>query len=86
MPKNMPERIASMEQELKALKERHHEAETKRKRDEAQKAKKDDTRRKLLAGTVLLAIVERGEITQAQFRQWLDSALTQPKDRALFDL
>lgn len=86
MPKNMPERIASMEQELKALKERHYEAETKRKRDEAQKAKKDDTRRKLLAGTVLLAIVERGEITQAQFRQWLDSALTQPKDRALFDL
>lgn len=86
MTKNMQERIASMEQELKALKERHQEAEIKRKRDEAQQAKKDDVRRKLLAGTVFLGVVERGEITQAQFRQWLDSALTQPRDRQLFDL
>jgi hypothetical protein len=84
--KKMEERIASMEQHLKALKERHQKAETKRKRDEAQKAKKDEARRKMLAGTVLLEKVERGEVTEAQLRKWLDGSLSLPEDRALFNL
>jgi hypothetical protein len=84
--KKMEERIATMEQKLRALKERHQKAETKRKRDEAHQARKDEARRKLLAGTVVLEKVERGEITETQFRKWLDSVLTQPDDRALFDL
>jgi hypothetical protein len=84
--KKMEERIASMELQLKALKERHQKAETRRKRDEAQKARKDEARRRFLAGTVLLEKVERGEITEAQFRKWLDSSLTEADDRALFKL
>jgi hypothetical protein len=84
--KKMEERIASMEQQLKALKERHQKAETKRKRDEAQKAKRDQARRKVLAGSVVLEKVERGEIAEAQFRKWLDSGLTEAEDRALFNL
>jgi hypothetical protein len=82
----MEERIASMEQQLRSLKERHNKAEAKRKRDEAQQARKNEARRKLLAGTVVLEKVERGEITEAQFRKWLDSALREPDDRALFQL
>jgi hypothetical protein len=46
--KKMEERIASMEQKLKALRERHNKAEAKRKRDEAQQARKDNVE---LAGT-----------------------------------
>jgi hypothetical protein len=84
--KKMEERIASMEQQLKTLKERHQKAETKRKRDEAQLARKNDARRKVLVGTVVLEKVERGEINDAQFRKWLDGALTEPDDRALFNL
>jgi hypothetical protein len=82
----MEERIAAAEQKLRILKERHQKAETKRKRDEAQQTKKSEARRKVLAGTVLLEKVERGEITEAQFRKWLDSGLTEAEDRALFNL
>jgi hypothetical protein len=84
--KKMEERIATMEQELRVLKERHQKSEARRKREEAQQAKKDEARRKLLAGTVVLEKLDQGEISAAQFRQWLDSALTQPDDRALFNL
>jgi hypothetical protein len=79
-------RIATMEQQLKALRERHRKAESKRKREEVQRAKKDDARRKLLAGAVVLEKVDRGEINEALFRKWLDSVLTQQEDRALFNL
>jgi hypothetical protein len=75
-----------MEQQLKVLKERHQKAEAKRKREQAQQAKKDEARRKLLAGTVVLEKVERGEIPEAQFRKWLDGELTEAEDRALFKL
>ena len=84
--KKMDDRIASMEQQLKALKERRVRAEAKRKREDAQRAKKDGTRRKLLAGAVVLEKVDRGEIKETDFKGWLDSALTQPEDRALFNL
>jgi len=82
----MEERIESMEEELRALKERHRKAQTKRKRDEAQQAKKDDSRRKTLAGAVVLQKVDSGEISEAQFQKWLDSGLTEAADRALFNL
>lgn len=86
MVKKMEERIASMEQQLKALKARHQKSETKRKRDEAQKAKRDEARRKVLAGTVILEKVGRGEIPEAQFRKWMETGLAESEDRALFDL
>jgi hypothetical protein len=82
----MEERIASMEQQLKALRERHQKAETKRKREEAQQARQDEARRKVLVGTVVLEKVGRGEINEAQFHKWIDSGLTETEDRALFNL
>jgi len=84
--KKMDDRIATMEQQLKALKERRVKTEAKRKREQAQRAKKDGARRRLLAGTVVLDKVDRGEIKETDFKDWLDSALTQPEDRALFNL
>ena len=84
--RKMEERIATLEQQLKALKERHQKTEAKRKRQEAQRAKKDDVRRKMLAGTVVLEKVDRGEIDKSEFRRWVDSVLREPEDRALFDL
>jgi uncharacterized small protein (DUF1192 family) len=84
--KNMEERIATMEEQLKRLKARHQEAENKRRRTEAEQAKKDDARRRHLVGTIVLEKVERGEIAEAQFQKWLDAALTRPEDRVLFKL
>jgi hypothetical protein len=48
--------------------------------------RRDDTRRKILAGAIVLARVEQGQISESEFRGWLDTALTRPDDRALFEL
>ena len=48
--------------------------------------RRDDTRRQILAGAIVLARVEQGQISESEFRGWLDTALTRPDDRALFEL
>lgn len=84
MKRTTTERIATLEAQLKHLKERHSVSEAKRKRQEAAQAKKNDMRRRLLVGTAILEQVERGEIPRAQFQQWLEPALSNAEDRALF--
>lgn len=86
MKKTMEQRIASAEQALKKLREKHAKAEAKRKRNEAKKTKEDENRRRFLTGSAILEKVRSGEIPEAQFRKWLDTSLTEPKDRTLFDL
>lgn len=54
-------------------------------RDTAQE-RKDDTRRKVLLGGVIQRLVKDGKLQQAQVNLWLDSLLTQDRDRALFGL
>ncbi len=54
-----------------------------RKRDLKTKA---DNRRKILVGAAVLAMVDRGEWSQADLTMVLDRYLTRPQDRALFDL
>lgn len=46
----------------------------------------DDTRRKILAGALVLDMMERDEQTKAKFIERLDKFLTRPDDRALFSL
>lgn len=50
------------------------------------KARKYDTRRKILAGAAILARVEAGEFDKAEFRNIMDGFLTKKLDRELFDL
>lgn len=45
-----------------------------------------DTRRKVLAGALVLDMMERDEQTRAKFLDRLDKYLTRADDRALFDL
>ena len=47
---------------------------------------KTDTRRKILAGALLLAKVESGDFDSRTFKRWLDKALTRDDDRKLFGL
>ncbi len=46
----------------------------------------DVTRRKILAGAILLAKVEAGDFDSRTFKRWLDKALTRKDDRELFGL
>ena len=48
--------------------------------------RKLDTRRKILAGAILLAKVEAGDFDSRTFRRWLEKALVREDDRKLFGL
>lgn len=54
-------------------------------REQAQK-RKDDTRRKVLVGSVVMKLVKEGKITASYFNQWMDEGLTKEKDRELLGL
>lgn len=84
--RKIDDRIATMEQRLKTLKARQQVRAAKQKREDDQRAKRNEERRKLLTGAAILQKVEQGEITKAQLLKWLDGVLTQPRDRALFNL
>ncbi len=85
MPK-IDERITALQEKLKQLKARQQRLETRRRATESRRSRKEDTRRKILVGAVVLAKIERGEFSDSQLRGWLDEALTRADDRALFDL
>jgi hypothetical protein len=85
MPK-IDERITALQGKLKQLKARQQQIEMRRRATESRRTRKEDTRRKILVGAVVLAKIERGEFSDSQLRDWLDEALTRADDRALFDL
>ena len=54
---------------------------------EEQQKRKDDTRRKILVGSMVLSLVEQGKLfDQAALQKLLDEHLTRNADRKLFDL
>ena len=56
-----------------------------RAREQAQK-RKDDTRRKVLIGSVFLKMIKAGEMKQEQLDRILDKHLEKERDRSLFGL
>ena len=78
--------IAQLEERLRQLKAREQAVEARRRTLESRRQRKDDTRRKILVGAVVLARVERGEIPELELRRWLDQALVRQDDRGLFGL
>jgi hypothetical protein len=85
MPK-LDERITALEERLKQLRAKQQRINARQRALESQRNRKEDTRRKILVGAVILARVEQGRIPEDQFRTWLDEALTRADDRALFGL
>ena len=80
------EKIEALEARLKQLKAREQLIQARQRTLESRRARKADTRRKILVGAVVLAKVEHGELSQGQLRQWLDGALRRNDDRELFGL
>ena len=79
---NTTERLKKLEQQRARI-----NAEISRVRAREQdKARKHDTRRKILAGSMLLQLVEDGEWPAEKLRARLDSYLIRDDDRALFEL
>ena len=80
------EKIAQLEEKLRQLKAREQAVEARRRTLESRRSRKADTRRKILVGAIVLARVERGEMAEAELRQWLNAALSREDDRHLFGL
>jgi hypothetical protein len=85
MPK-LDDQISTLQSRLVQLKLRQQRLDARQRAMQGQRERKAETRRQILAGGVVLAKVRQGEIDPAQFRTWLDQALTRVADRALFDL
>ena len=86
MTAKLDERISGLEEKLKQLKTRQARLDARKRALASRQERKADTRRKILAGAIVLARVEQGKLSEAEFRSWLDAALTRPDDRVLFDL
>jgi septal ring factor EnvC (AmiA/AmiB activator) len=78
--------IASLEAKLKQAKAKKQQIEARKKALETREERAKDTRRKILVGAAILAKVDRGEWPKDKLLAMLDSALTRPDDRSLFDL
>jgi len=85
MPK-LDDQISTLQQKLSQLKLRQQRLDARKRAVDALRERKAATRRKILVGGIVLAKVQQGEFDDAQFRGWLDQALTRADDRALFGL
>jgi len=77
--------IARLEEKLREAKERKRIADQRAKRLTTERLRKLDTRRKIVAGALLLGAVERGDPEAARVLRRLVSTLTRPDDVALFE-
>lgn len=80
------EQIANLEEKLKQLKARQQKTVTRQRAFESQRERKNDTRRKILIGAIVLARVKQGRLLETELRAWMDEALVRADDRALFAL
>lgn len=86
MMSDIESRIKAQEEKLKQLKAQKQQIEARKRSAEAKITRQQDTRRKVLAGAMVLEMMERDENTRQHFMQRLDGYLKRPDDRALFEL
>ena len=87
MPKvSEQERIRALEEKLKQLKAVHQRREAKARSVALHRSRRDELRRKILVGAIVLAKVEDGSLEEAVLNAWLDPAITRAEDRELFGL
>ena len=80
-PDRVQSQIEALELKLKQAKEKAKKIKAAQAAALAKAERAKDTRRKILAGAVVLAKMDRGQLVQM-----LDAVLTRTDDRALFDL
>lgn len=83
---SIDERIATLEEKLKQEKAKKQKIEARKRATEAKLNRAQDTRRKILAGALVLEMMEQDETARTRFMAKLDGFLTRQDDRALFGL
>jgi hypothetical protein len=84
MSQKLNERISSLEQRLGQLRAQRQRDDQRKRTFESRKVRKEDTRRKILIGALVLARVQQGRLSERELKSWLDEALTRADDRTLF--
>jgi len=74
------------EARLKKLKVRQQRAQARARTVAHRTMRREETRRKILVGAVVLARVEQGLLEESVLRGWLEGAVERAEDRALFGL
>ena len=82
----LDEQISVLQERLTQLKVRQQRLDARKRAIDAARERKAQLRREILVGTLVLRKVQQGELDPNLLRGWLDSSLTRPQDRALFDL
>jgi hypothetical protein len=80
------DRIESLEARLKKLKVRQQRAQARARTVAHRTMRREETRRKILVGAIVLARVEQGLLEESVLRGWLEGAVERAEDRALFGL
>lgn len=80
------ERIAALETKLKQERAKKQKIEARLRAAEQKRKRTEDTRRKILAGALVLELMEQDPQTKQKFLARLDRYLTRADDRALFGL
>ena len=85
--------MATIDEKIEQAKRRVKQLETRKKQIETRKLhllvkgkRASDTRRKILAGALVLEMMEKDEATKQRFLERLDKFLTRQDDRNLFGL
>lgn len=86
MAAGIEDKIKALEEKLKQAKAQKAKIEARKKAIEAKVQRSQGTRRKVLAGAMVLEMMERDEATRQRFIERLDKYLTRADDRALFGL
>lgn len=82
----LDERIAQQEERLRQLKARQHKLLAQQRAAESKKIRTEDTRRKILLGSMLLARMSSDEGISSQTLADLEQWLSRDDDRRLFSL
>jgi len=80
------QQIEKLEERLRQLKVQQARSEARRRLQASRQARRDDTRRNILMGAVVLAKVDQVVLPYEDLSSWLNGALTRQDDRRLFGL
>ena len=86
MPAKLDDRINHLETKLQQLKAQQQRVDAQARALASRRTRQQETRRKLLVGATVLALVDRNVIDHDDVQAWLDAELSREEDRALFDL
>jgi hypothetical protein len=83
---NLDKKIEAQLEKLKQLKARKQAVDARERSKEKEQERKNDTRRKILIGSMFLKKMKNDQIFALMAREDLDQFLTENRDRKLFDL